>query len=126
MLSNLRQAKNLCKRLQEECDSEREYQYVFVCVYMCIYVRMCACVYVHACTVYSIYLCICMSVVHTCMCMCVRICRYMCVCMCVCMYVCMCMYRITGFYNVYIFKQYSDTKFSERREFAKINYSLII
>ena len=54
MLSNLRQAKNLCKRLQEECDSEREYTHIKIDIYVCMYVRTCVYMCMYICVVYML------------------------------------------------------------------------
>ena len=65
----------------------------YVCVYVCVYVRMYVCMWMYVCVciyvcMYAdvcvyVYMCVCMCV-YVCGCMCVCVCVYVCVCVCVC------------------------------------------
>ena len=60
---------------------------VYMCVYVCICMRVYMCVYVCICVYMCVYVCICVY-----MCVSVCICVYMCVYVCICMRVYMCVY----------------------------------
>ena len=77
--------------------------FMCVCVHMCVHVLACVCVCAHAC------MCVCVSTcLHVCACVCVRVCThawvcvFMCVhvcshaCMCVLVYVCACVWKSTN------------------------------
>ena len=79
----------VCVCIMYMCVCVCVYEFVYVCIYMCMNACLYVCMYVYI----YIYIYMCMNAcLYVCLSVCMYVCMYVCMCICVCMYVSVCVY----------------------------------